>query len=208
MSSQDPVVYVVDDDPSVGKALGRLVRSAGYQVRAYTSPLDFLDCVRCEAPACLVLDVNLPALNGLELQKFLADKGISLPIVFISGCGTVPISVQAMKAGAVDFLPKPFTDTDLLSAISRAIEADRRAREARERMQELLDRMASLTPREREVFRLVIAGKLNKQIAFELGTVEKTVKVHRARVMAKMGAQSVADLVRFAERLGICSPSR
>jgi RNA polymerase sigma factor (sigma-70 family) len=113
-----------------------------------------------------------------------------------------------MKAGAVDFLPKPFTDTDLLSAISRAIEADRRAREARERMQELLDRMASLTPREREVFRLVIAGKLNKQIAFELGTVEKTVKVHRARVMAKMGAQSVADLVRFAERLGICSPSR
>jgi FixJ family two-component response regulator len=152
--------------------------------------------------------VNLPALNGLELQKFLADKGISLPIVFISGCGTVPISVQAMKAGAVDFLPKPFTDTDLLSAISRAIEADRRAREARERMQELLDRMASLTPREREVFRLVIAGKLNKQIAFELGTVEKTVKVHRARVMAKMGAQSVADLVRFAERLGICSPSR
>ncbi len=207
MIAQDPVVYVVDDDPSVGKALERLVRSAGYRVRTFISPLDFLDCVRCEAPACLILDVNMPALDGLELQEHMAEKQISLPIVFISGYGTVPISVKAMKAGAVDFLQKPFTDTELLSAISRGIEADRRARHEREQQKELLDRMASLTPREREVFRLVIAGRLNKQIAFELGTVEKTVKVHRARVMAKMGAQSVADLVRFADRLGIHSPS-
>jgi RNA polymerase sigma factor (sigma-70 family) len=205
--TRDPVVYVVDDDPSVGKALERLIRSAGYDVRKFTSPLDFLDCVAPEAPACLVLDVDMPALNGLEVQEYMADKEISLPIVFISGHGTVPISVKAMKAGAVDFLTKPFNDSDLLDAISHAIQADRRAKQGREQQTELLERLATLTPREREVFQLVVAGLLNKQIASELGTVEKTVKVHRARVMAKMRAQSVADLVRFADRLGLDSSS-
>ncbi len=207
MITRDPVVYVVDDDPSVGKALERLIRSAGYDVRKFTSPLDFLDCVAPEAPACLVLDVDMPALNGLEVQEYMADKEISLPIVFISGHGTVPISVKAMKAGAVDFLTKPFNDSDLLDAISHAIQADRRAKQGREQQTELLERLATLTPREREVFQLVVAGLLNKQIASELGTVEKTVKVHRARVMAKMRAQSVADLVRFADRLGLDSSS-
>jgi RNA polymerase sigma factor (sigma-70 family) len=205
--TRDPVVYVVDDDPSVGKALERLIRSAGYDVRKFTSPLDFLDCVAPEAPACLVLDVDMPALNGLEVQEYMADKEISLPIVFISGHGTVPISVKAMKAGAVDFLTKPFNDSDLLDAISHAIQADRRAKQGREQQTELLERLATLTPREREVFQLVVAGLLNKQIASELGTVEKTVKVHRARVMAKMRAHSVADLVRFADRLGLDSSS-
>jgi RNA polymerase sigma factor (sigma-70 family) len=205
--TKEAVVYVVDDDPSVGKALERLIRSAGYDVRTFTSPLDFLRTVHPDAPACLILDVNMPALNGLELQEYLADKEISLPIVFISGLGTVPMSVKAMKAGAVDFLPKPFNDEDLLSAVSLAIDADRRARLEQEQLNKLLERLATLTPREREVFRLVAAGMLNKQIASELGTVEKTVKVHRARVMAKMGAQSVADLVRFADKLNIGSTS-
>jgi RNA polymerase sigma factor (sigma-70 family) len=203
--TKEAVVYVVDDDPSVGKALERLIRTAGYDVRTFTSPFDFLHTTHPDAPACLILDVNMPALNGLELQEYLADQEFSLPIVFISGHGTVPMSVKAMKAGAVDFLPKPFSDEDLLSAVSLAVDADRRARREQEQLNRLLERLATLTPREREVFRLVVAGMLNKQIASELGTVEKTVKVHRARVMAKMGAQSVADLVRFADKLNIGS---
>jgi FixJ family two-component response regulator len=150
----------------------------------------------------------MPGLNGLELQEYLADQEISLPIVFITGCGTVPESVKAMKAGAVDFLQKPFSDEDFLEAISRAIETDRRARQDQEELKQLRERMKTLTPREYEVFRLVVTGMLNKQIAFQLATVEKTVKVHRARVMTKMGAQSLADLVRFADRLGIESPQR
>ena len=205
MTGEKPVVFVVDDDPSVGKALERLMRSAGHEVRTFTSALDFLEGRKPEAPACLVLDLNMPGLNGLELQEYLADKEISLPIVFITGYGTVPESVKAMKAGAVDFLQKPFSDGDLLSAISHAIETDRRAKQDHEQLEELRERMEALTPREYEVFRLVVTGMLNKQIAFQLGTVEKTVKVHRARVMAKMGAQSVADLVRFADKLGIAS---
>ncbi len=205
MTGEKPVVYVVDDDPSVGKALERLLRSAGHDVRTFTSALEFLDGRKLETPACLVLDINMPGLNGLELQKYLADKAISLPIVFITGYGTVPESVKAMKAGAVDFLQKPFSDGDLLNAITHAIDTDRRAKQDHEQLKELRERMESLTPREYEVFRLVVTGMLNKQIAFQLGTVEKTVKVHRARVMAKMGAQSLADLVRFADKLGIAS---
>ncbi len=208
MTVDKPVVYVVDDDPSIGKALERLMRSAGHKVRTFTSALDFLNDRELEAPACLVLDVNMPGLNGLELQEYLADKDISLPIVFITGYGTVPESVKAMKAGAVDFLQKPFSDNDLLRAISQAIEADRRSKQDQEQRKEIRERMEALTPREYEVFRLVVTGMLNKQIAFELGTVEKTVKVHRARVMAKMGAQSIADLVRFADKLGIESVPR
>jgi RNA polymerase sigma factor (sigma-70 family) len=143
----------------------------------------------------------MPDLNGLELQEYLADQGSSLPIVFITGHGTVPMSVKAMKAGAVDFLQKPFSDTDLLSAISHAIETDHRAKKKRQQLKKLSERMEMLTPREREVFQLVVTGMLNKQIASRLGIVEKTVKVHRARIMAKMGAQSLADLVRFADKL-------
>ena len=208
MTGEKPVVYVVDDDPSVGKALERLLRSAGHDVRTFTSALEFIEGRELAAPACLVLDLNMPGLNGLELQEYLADKEISLPIVFITGYGTVPESVKAMKAGAVDFLQKPFSDRDLLSAISHAIETDRRAKQDHEQLKELRERMESLTPREYEVFLLVVTGMLNKQIASQLGTVEKTVKVHRARVMAKMGAQSFADLVRLADKLGIESPQR
>ena len=208
MKGEKPVVYVVDDDPSVGKALERLMRSAGQEVRTFTSALDFLEGRELEAPACLVLDVSMPGLTGLELQEYLAENEILLPIVFITGCGTVPDSVKAMKAGAVDFLQKPFSDNELLDAISRAIERDHRAKQDHEHLKELRERMGMLTPREYEVFRLVVRGMLNKQIAFELGTVEKTVKVHRARVIAKMGAQSLAELVRFADRLGIESPPK
>ena len=206
MTVEKPVVYVVDDDPSVGKALERLMRSAGHDVRTFTSALDFVRCRNLEAPACLILDVSMPDLNGLELQEYLADQGSSLPIVFITGHGTVPMSVKAMKAGAVDFLQKPFNDTDLLNAISHAIETDRQAKKKREQLKKLRERMEMLTPREREVFQLVVTGMLNKQIASQLGTVEKTVKVHRARIMAKMGAQSLADLVRFADKLSTHSP--
>jgi len=205
MTAEKPVVYVVDDDPSVGRALERLVRSAGHEVRTFTSALDFVRCRNLEEPACLILDVSMPDLNGLELQEYLADQGSSLPIVFITGHGTVPMSVQAMKAGAVDFLQKPFSDTDLLNAISRAIETDRQAKKKREHLKKLRERMEMLTPREREVFQLVVTGKLNKRIAFDLGISEKTIKVHRARVMEKLGAESLADLVRFAEKLGIRS---
>lgn len=205
MTGGKPVVYVVDDDPSVRKALERLMRSAGHNARTFTSALEFLNGKRLETPACLVLDINMPGLNGLELQEYLTDKEISLPIVFITGYGSVPESVKAMKAGAVDFLQKPFSDEDLLEAIARALDTNRRTRQDQEQLKQLRERLETLTPREYEVFRLVVTGMLNKQIAFELGTVEKTVKVHRARVMAKMGAQSLADLVRFADKLGIAS---
>jgi RNA polymerase sigma factor (sigma-70 family) len=206
MTAEKPVVYVVDDDPSVGKALERLMRSAGHDVRTFTSALDFIRCRNLEAPACLILDVSMPDLNGLELQEYLADQGSSLPIVFITGHGTVPMSVKAMKAGAVDFLQKPFSDTDLLNAISHAIETDRRAKKKRERLKQLSERMETLTAREREVFQFVVTGMPNKQVASQLGIAEKTVKVHRARIMAKMGAQSLADLVRFADKLSTDSP--
>jgi FixJ family two-component response regulator len=205
MTAEKPVVCVVDDDPSVGRALGRLMRSAGHEVRTFTSALDFVRCRNMEEPACLILDVSMPDLNGLELQEYLADQGSSLPIVFITGHGTVPMSVQAMKAGAVDFLEKPFSDTDLLNIISRAIETDRQAKKKRAQLKKLRERMEMLTPREREVFQLVVTGKLNKRIAFDLGIGEKTIKVHRGRVMEKLGAESLADLVRFAEKLGIRS---
>ncbi len=205
MTGEKPVVYVVDDDPSVRKALERLMRSSGHEARTFTSALEFLNGKRLETPACLVLDINMPGLNGLELQEHLVNQEISVPIVFITGYGTVPESVKAMKAGAVDFLQKPFSDEDLLEAISRALENDRRAKQDQEQLKQLSERLETLTPREYEVFRLVVTGMLNKQIAFQLGTVEKTIKVHRARVMAKMGAQSVADLVRFADKLGLAS---
>jgi FixJ family two-component response regulator len=196
---------VVDDDPSVREALERLLRSADYGAKTFASASEFLDFSGPDAPGCLVLDIRMPELSGLELQDRLAEKGVSLPIVFITGYGTVPESVKALKAGAVDFLQKPFEDGELLDAVSRGIKKHRRLRQEQNEMNALHTRLDTLTPREREVFALVVSGMLNKQIAFDLGTVEKTIKVHRARVKEKMGAQSLADLVRFAEKLGIRS---
>jgi FixJ family two-component response regulator len=199
------IVYVVDDDSSMRKALERLLRSADYDAKSFASASDFLDFTCPDAPGCLVLDIKMPKVSGLELQDRLVEKGVSFPIIFITGYGTVPASVKAFKAGAVDFLQKPFKDRDLLDAVSGAIEKHRRLRQEQNEMKTLRARLDTLTPREREVFGMVASGMLNKQVAFDLGTAEKTIKVHRARVMEKMGAQSLADLVRFAEKLGIRS---
>lgn len=205
MTEKKAAVYVVDDDPSVRKALERLLRSADYDAKTFASAPEFLDFTCPDTPGCLILDIKMPELSGLELQDRLSEKGISLPIIFITGHGTVPASVKAFKAGAMDFLQKPFKDAELLDAISRGIEKHRRLRREQKEMNALRTRLETLTPREREVFSLVACGLLNKQVAFDLGITEKTVKVHRARVMQKMGAQSLADLVRFAEKLGIRS---
>jgi FixJ family two-component response regulator len=207
MTGEKPVVYVVDDDPSVRKALERLLHSAGHEAMTFLSAQDFLNFTHPAAPGCLILDVKMPGMSGLELQERMAERNISFPIVFITGHGTVPASVKALKAGAMDFLQKPFEDRDLLGAVSLGIEKHRRLRQEQKEMQALRARQDTLTPRECEVFGLVVGGLLNKQVAFHLGTTEKTVKVHRARVMEKMGAQSLADLVRFAEKLAIRSPS-
>lgn len=203
MTDGSAVVYVVDDDSSVLRSIERLLRTAGYDFKTFASAREFLDCQHPDAPSCLILDVKMPEVNGLELQNHLADRGKSFPIIFITGHGTVPISVQAMKAGAVDFLQKPFDAEDLLNAVRRAIEKDRLVRRERDELNQLRTRLRTLTPREYEVFGFVVTGLLNKQIAFQLGTTEKTIKVHRARIIEKMGAKSLADLVRFAERLGI-----
>jgi FixJ family two-component response regulator len=207
VTGEKPMVYVVDDDPSLRKALERLLRSAGHDAKTFGSALEFLDFSHPDAPGCLILDIKMPKLSGLELQERLAAKGISFPIVFITGHGTVPTSVRAFKAGAMDFLQKPFKDSELLDAVCRGIEKHRRLRQEQNEIKGLRVRLDTLTPREREVFTLVVSGMLNKQVAFELGTAEKTIKVHRARIMEKMGARSFADLVRFAEKLGIRSPA-
>ena len=205
MTEEKPIVYVVDDDPSVRKALERLLRSAGHEAKTFASAFEFLESDHPDAPGCLVLDIKMPKVSGLELQDRLAEKGISFPIIFITGHGTVPASVKAFKGGAMDFLQKPFKDREILGAVSRGIEKHRRVRQEQKEMETLRSRLENLTTREREVFRFVVTGMLNKQVAFDLGTTEKTIKVHRARVMEKMGAQSLADLVRFAEKLGIRS---
>jgi FixJ family two-component response regulator len=205
VTEEKPVVYVVDDDPSVRKALERLLRSAGHDAKTFASAIEFLDFSHADTPGCLVLDIKMPKLSGLELQDRLTDKGISFPIIFITGHGTVPASVKALKAGAMDFLQKPFEDRELLDAVSRGLEKHRRLRQEQKEMETLRSRLETLTPRECEVFRLVVTGMLNKQVAFDLGTTEKTIKVHRGRVMEKMGAQSLAELVRLAEKLGIGS---
>jgi FixJ family two-component response regulator len=204
MSEPPPLVYLVDDDAAVRKGLARLIASAGYRVATFDSARAFLERGGAGAdPACLVLDVQMPDLNGLDLQRELSGADSIMPIVFVTGHGDIPMSVRAMKAGAADFLIKPVDETELLGAIERA--AARAARDGAERAEcnAVRQRVDHLTPREREVLALVVAGRLNKQIAHELGTVEKTVKVHRARVMAKMQADSLADLVRLAERAGI-----
>ena len=206
MTSSDAVVFVVDDDPSVRSALKRLIKSVGLKVTTFTSAQEFLDHDHPDTPSCLVLDIRMPGLSGLELQDQMAALGLNMPIIFITGHGSVPISVRAMKEGAVDFLEKPFDDQTLLDAIHQAIEKDKQVKREQTELREIKQRVASLTPREYEVFSLVITGMLNKQIAFELGTSEKTIKVHRARVMQKMHAESLANLVRLAEKAGIHVP--
>lgn len=197
-------VFVVDDDASVRRSLARLLRSAGYEVETFNSATEFLGNERHrQGLGCVVLDVRMPGLTGLDLQARLTELNSTLAMIFISGHGDIPMSVQAMKGGAVDFLSKPFNDEDLLEAVAHAIEKSVRSQKEREQRESIQRRLEMLTPREREVMTLVVAGRLNKQAAAELGTVEKTIKVHRARVMAKMQVQSLADLVRLAERAGV-----
>jgi len=197
----DAVVFVVDDDSSIREAIKSLLTLEGLRVETFGTAQEFLRSRRPELPGCVVLDVELPGLSGLDLQRELAAHGIKLPIIFITGYGDIPMSVRAMKAGALEFLTKPFRDQDLLDAIQQALERDRAARRHSKEIAELRERFDALTSREREVMSLVVAGWLNKQIGFELGISEITVKIHRGRVMNKMGAQSLAELVRMTERL-------
>ena len=206
MSEADAMIFVVDDDASMREALQRLLRSVGLQVTTFASAHEFLHHRGADVPGCLVLDVRLPGLSGLDLQHELATAQLDLPIIFITGYGDIPMTVQAMKAGAVEFLTKPFRDQDLLDAIRQALERDRLARAQRVEMAELRGRFDALTPRERDVFGLVVTGLQNKQVAAALGTSEITIKRHRAQVMHKMRVTSLAELVKIADHLGLPSP--
>ncbi len=201
--SSSPTVFVVDDDAAIRKAVSRLLRSAGIAVAVFESPTEFLAQYDPNTPGCLVLDIAMPGFNGLQLQTALGEKSSTLPIIFLTGHGDVSKSVQAMKDGAFDFLTKPVKDKDLLIAVRAAIETDAFVRREKAKMSEILARLDKLTPRERELLEHVVAGKLNKQIACDLGITEATVKMHRARVMAKMKVKSVAELARLTERCGI-----
>jgi FixJ family two-component response regulator len=203
MNETDSTVFVVDDDRSVRQGLVDLIDSLGMKAKAFTSAQEFLQHKRPDTPACLILDVRLPGLSGLDLQRQLGQSSQPVPIIFITGHGDIPMSVRAMKEGAVEFLTKPFRDQDLLDAIHQALKADRTAREQRAKAAEVRRRYDTLTSREREVMQLVIAGMLNKQIAGELGTSEVTVKMHRGQVMHKMQAQSVVELLRMSEAMAI-----
>jgi FixJ family two-component response regulator len=205
MSSESPIVFVVDDDHRVCEALSDLISSVGLRVTAFGSASEFLESEKPDAPACLVLDLQLPGISGLELQRELAD-GDSPPIIFITGHGDIPSSVRAMKAGAIEFLSKPFGEQELLQAIDSAIDLDRAARQKRSEILELQRHYNLLTPREREVLPFVVAGFANKQTAADLGTSEITIGVHRGQIMRKMGARSLAELVRMADKLGIARP--
>jgi len=197
-----PTVFVVDDDASVLRGLSRLIRSAGFAVEIFAKADEFLKHPPNGGPGCVLIDLRMPGMNGLELQHAIAAAGHLIPVIFISGDGDIPATVQAMKAGAVDFLTKPFDEEQLLDAIRRALAHDAEGRAQRRQLEQWQARYNELTPREREVCHLVARGLLNKQIAFELGATEKTIKVHRARVMDKLEVQSVADLVRIVDRLG------
>ena len=203
MSEAAPIVFVIDDDPSVRRAIKRLIGSVGLQVELFGSTQEFLHSKRPEAPSCLVLDIRLPGISGLDFQRQLAEANIHIPIIFITGHGDIPMSVRAMKAGAVEFFTKPFRDQDLLDAIHIAIEQDRVRRQREAEIAILRERFESLSAREREVIAMVVSGMLNKQIAAEIGTTENTVKVHRSRAREKMQAKSLADLVKMVERLKI-----
>jgi FixJ family two-component response regulator len=207
MTSPTPVIFVVDDDASVRRSLARLLKSAGYEVELFASATEFLESGRHQhSPGCLVLDLRMPQLTGMELQERLQALQSPLAIVFITGHGDIPTSVRAMRGGAVDFLPKPFDDTQLLDAIGRAVECTAQMQKTQSELAVLRERLTKLTAREREVMGEIVTGKLNKQVADDLGTVEKTIKVHRARVFEKMGVQSLAELIPLAAKLGLLEP--
>jgi len=203
MIPENSTVFLVDDDPAVLKALRRLLTAKGYDVRTFCSPQLFVDQHDASVAGCAVLDIAMPGLNGLQLQSVLAAGAVPRPVIFLTGRGDVPTSVTAMKAGAVDFLSKPINARELMPAVERAIEQDARARLLRQELAEIDAKLSRLTPREHQVLRHVISGRLNKQVAFELGTVEKTIKVHRGRMMRKLDVGTVAELVRLAEKAGI-----
>jgi FixJ family two-component response regulator len=203
MEESESIVFIIDDDPLYRASAERLVRSIGLRVQSFESPRAFLSSPRPNVASCLVLDIRMPGLSGLDLQRELAKIGVQMPIIFVTGHGDIPMTVQAMKAGAVEFLPKPFRDQALLDAINQAIGRDRVARRQQARKVDLHRRYESLTPREREVFHCVVSGMLNKQIADKLGTTERTIKFHRAHMMQEMKVKSLAELVRIADTLGI-----
>jgi FixJ family two-component response regulator len=208
MNERAPIVFVVDDDPSVRRSIKRLIGSVGLQVELFGSAQEFLLSKRPDAPSCLVLDIRLPGISGLDFQHKLAEANIHIPIIFITAHGDIPMTVRAMKAGAVEFLTKPFREQDLLDAIQLALERDRFRRQGDAEIAVLRERFESLTPREREVLPWVVSGLLSKQIADAIGTSEASVKVHRSQLMRKMAADSVADLVRMAEKMGIPIPKK
>jgi len=206
MNETLPIVFVVDDESAVGVSIKRLLHSVGLEARHFTSASEFLRAKRPDAPGCIVLDVRLPDLSGLDLQQELAKANVDLPVIFVTGHADIPMTVRAMKAGAVEFLTKPFREQELLEAVQRAISRHRQTRDQRASMRVLQSRYELLTPREREVFPRVASGLLNKQVAGELNASEKTIKVHRGQLMQKMEAHSLSDLIRMAEQLGVLSP--
>jgi FixJ family two-component response regulator len=203
MSHLQATVYVVDDDPSVRAGLARLLKSVGLPAKTFASALEFLEQAVAGEPGCVIVDLRLPAMSGLELQEQLHARNLDLPVIFLTAFGTVPASVRALKRGALDFLEKPVDDQVLLDAVSQALEWDRENRLKQAEVKAIQDRLTSLTPREFEVLTLIITGMLNKQVAYELGTTEKTIKVHRARILEKMNCESLAQLVRLAEKAGV-----